>query len=469
MASSNRELRQPRNYWSQRSKKTGSEESSTQPIRWKAKPNPRSPTQLNGNHDDDQARTTSVGSPTCPTTASLTCSLTDSPSHSGAGTSPSREQEDQEPITVPKPTPQTGIHQPRLLSPAPTLPAPTPSALSSPPRVSHSGPSLPNTPRDPPTRELAEQLDKEAAVVATKKDILHCTLRLTRADHHHRFLTDCKESNTVPKGLTLEKSINLMDGPDKVDAQSAFHSILTQTSLEIVNLLIDYYADLLNTEQERLNDLNKKLTELEGPEPNEEDNDFREHVTKRQNRLAEQLSNKRDNKSKALKNPRPRQTSQRKPTVGRNASTNKGTANRQNNSNGSRTARTSQQADPRPHPTTRKQQQPRTRSGNNGRRRRPPFRQMGDGHRPPPNSNNQPLPVPPSRPSIPRQTLQPQRPAPRRLPPLLPIPPPMHPLRMPAPAGLATWNPVMALLTLAAGQLQHQTSTWGYPRAVSRT
>ena len=130
---------------------------------------------------------------------------------------------------------------------------------------------------------------------------------MTRADHHYKFLTNCHSSGTLPKGLQVQKTINLMEGRDKIDALVTIEEACQKFTNFMTDTLITYYEDLCSSEQEILSQVieNLRLLVHSWPDITDEVMAARESITKQQDCLSEQLTQKREHKLTSLKKPSP--------------------------------------------------------------------------------------------------------------------------------------------------------------------
>ena len=176
------------------------------------------------------------------------------------------------------------------------------------PPTSSSSPTH-NHGSDPTVEDVPEHQKLRGAIVK-------CTFRITRAQHHLDFISHCKTLGIIPKGLSTNKSINIMDGPDRTDCLDRIQEIIVANTLQLMDTLIVYYEDLVQTEQEKLQLLNSKLrTALEDRADQEvPERDFRENLTSREDGLRETLRAKREKKTRSLRDPHTREPSR---TTGR--------------------------------------------------------------------------------------------------------------------------------------------------------
>ena len=84
-------------------------------------------------------------------------------------------------------------------------------------------------------------------------------------DHHHAtVLKECLEKNIIPKGLILEKTVNMMVSQgrecDRVNEQ--VQEILTDSSRKIMQVLAEYYDKAVVEEHSSFLALNDELAAL---------------------------------------------------------------------------------------------------------------------------------------------------------------------------------------------------------------
>ena len=132
-------------------------------------------------------------------------------------------------------------------------------------------------------------------------------MRCERLNHHLSFLRDCKNKDTIPKGLLLDKSINPMKSRDlgEFDAIKAqTQTIILQSSKYIVATLIDYYDQAVVVEHDFLVSLNDELTTLRLPlDEQSEMEEFAANVSLKQETIRTKLAKRRVTKIQKLLNP----------------------------------------------------------------------------------------------------------------------------------------------------------------------
>ena len=208
---------------------------------------------------------------------------------------------------------QIGSRTPPYLKNIPPRPSSPPSVPSSPPRPLSRPSSRPPSPTSVPSSPAHPQTTQEtlhcevdpAQLQQLRSDIKKSALRIVRAEHHRLFLSNCSQTGIIPKGLTITKKINIMDGPDQSDCLELIQEKLLAASQSMISTLADYYEDLVDSEQQRLQLFNSKLSSLLKKTADQEvpERDFREKLTGLEDGLREKLHSRRENKTSSLRNP----------------------------------------------------------------------------------------------------------------------------------------------------------------------
>ena len=100
--------------------------------------------------------------------------------------------------------------------------------------------SCPPLPEDPEARK--------ALFTSLKKQVRDSTLRISRAEHHCRFLGDCLDKGVTPRGLQLSKSLNVMAGSAKEGFLTDISAWFDRCNKCLMHKLIHYYSELIYSE-----------------------------------------------------------------------------------------------------------------------------------------------------------------------------------------------------------------------------
>ena len=123
--------------------------------------------------------------------------------------------------------------------------------------------------------------------------IFHHSLKATRANHHYEFLSQCVENKIRPKGLTVVKKINIIEGPERKDCLDVLQNTLEEGSdtLMVFVHVCKYYKQLVEQEEEIPAGLNPELTAMNNEVPDhissQSETQYRDMVTNKQDALNE--------------------------------------------------------------------------------------------------------------------------------------------------------------------------------------
>ena len=134
-------------------------------------------------------------------------------------------------------------------------------------------------------------------------------IRCERFHHHATFLKECLDKNIIPKGLILDKTVNIMVGQSKEERDLVNYQvkeILTDSLCKIMQVLVEYYEKAIVDKHCAFTALNDELAAVElTVEESEEVDAYDEKIHTKQDTLRTKLENRRAAKVQKLLNPEP--------------------------------------------------------------------------------------------------------------------------------------------------------------------
>ena len=126
---------------------------------------------------------------------------------------------------------------------------------------------------------------------------------MERLCHHFKFLTSCQNKGIIPKGLMLDKSRNPM-WAHSTEGIAELRSEINDASKQIMAKLITYFEEAVVKEQDILQSLNDKLTEIIlSPHEHPILDSFQVNISLKKEAIRTKLEKRRANKIEKLIKP----------------------------------------------------------------------------------------------------------------------------------------------------------------------